>query len=82
MNQGLYRVQSNTQLTSNVYRMVVTGETGALTRPGQFVNFKIDGLYLRRPISVCDYDHKEGTITLIYKVVGAGTETLAKAKKM
>ena len=81
MNQGLYRVQSNTQLTSNVYRMVVTGETGALTRPGQFVNFKIDGLYLRRPISVCDYDHKEGTITLIYKVVGAGTETLAKAKK-
>ena len=81
MNQGLYRVQSNTQLTSNVYRMVVTGETGALTRPGQFVNFKIDGLYLRRPISVCDYDHKEGTITLIYKVVGAGTETLTKAKK-
>ncbi len=81
MNQGLYRVQSNVQLTSTVYRMVVEGETGALTRPGQFVNFKIDGLYLRRPISVCDYDTEAGTITLIYKVVGAGTEKLAEAKE-
>ncbi len=81
MNQGLYRVQSNVQLTSTVYRMVVEGETGALTRPGQFVNFKIDGLYLRRPISVCDYDTNAGTITLIYKVVGAGTEKLAEAKE-
>lgn len=81
MNQGLYRVVSNVQLTSTVYRMVVSGETGALTRPGQFVNFKIDGLYLRRPISVCDYDTEAGTITLIYKVVGAGTEKLAEAKE-
>jgi len=81
MNQGLYRVESNVQLTSTVYRMVVSGETGALTRPGQFVNFKIDGLYLRRPISVCDYDTQAGTITLIYKVVGAGTEKLAAAKE-
>ena len=81
MNQGLYRVESNTQLTSTVYRMVVSGDVGALTRPGQFVNFKIDGLYLRRPISVCDYDTEAGTITLIYKVVGVGTEKLAQAKE-
>ena len=81
MNQGLYRVESNVQLTSTVYRMVVSGDASALTRPGQFVNFKIDGLYLRRPISVCDYDTDAGTITLIYKVVGAGTEKLAEAKE-
>ena len=63
MNQGLYRVESNIQLTSTVYRMVVSGDVSALSRPGQFVNFKIDGLYLRRPISVCDYDTDAGTIT-------------------
>ena len=80
MTQGFYKVLSNTQLTSTVYRMVVEGDVGALTRPGQFVNFKIDGLYLRRPISVCDYDTAAGTITLIYKVVGVGTEKLAEAK--
>ena len=80
MTQGFYKVLSNTQLTSTVYRMVVEGDVGALTRPGQFVNFKIDGLYLRRPISVCNYDTEAGTITLIYKVVGAGTEKLAEAK--
>ena len=81
MTQGFYKVLSNTQLTSTVYRMVVEGDVGALTRPGQFVNFKIDGLYLRRPISVCDYDTEAGTITLIYKVVGVGTEKLAQAKE-
>ena len=52
MTQGFYQVLSNEQLTSTVYRMVVSGDASALTRPGQFVNFKIDGLYLRRPISV------------------------------
>ena len=80
MTQGFYKVLSNQQLTSTVYRMVVSGDVSALTRPGQFVNFKIDGLYLRRPISVCDYDTEAGTITLIYKVVGVGTEKLAEAK--
>ena len=80
MTQGLYKVLSNQQLTSTVYRMVVAGDVSALTRPGQFVNFKIDGLYLRRPISVCDYDTAAGTITLIYKVVGVGTEKLAEAQ--
>lgn len=75
--QGIYRVVSNEALTPLIYRMVLEGDTSALTATGQFVNLKIDGLYLRRPISVCDWD--ENTITLIYKVVGKGTEIMAKA---
>ena len=75
--QGIYRVVSNEALTPLIYRMVLEGDTSALTATGQFVNLKIDGLYLRRPISVCDWD--ETTITLIYKVVGKGTEIMAKA---
>lgn len=78
MKQGYYTVKSNEPLTENVYKMVLSGDTSAVTAPGQFVNIKIDGLYLRRPISVCDYD--EGSVTLIYKVVGAGTEFMAKCE--
>jgi len=76
--QGIYRVVSNEALTPLIYRMVLEGDTSALCATGQFVNLKIDGLYLRRPISVCDWD--ETTITLIYKVVGKGTEIMAQAK--
>ena len=75
--QGIYRVVSNEALTPLIYRMVLEGDTSALCATGQFVNLKIDGLYLRRPISVCDWD--ETTITIIYKVVGVGTEIMAKA---
>ena len=75
--QGIYRVLSNEALTPLIYRMVLEGDTSALCATGQFVNLKIDGLYLRRPISVCDWDAT--TITLIYKVVGKGTEIMAKA---
>jgi dihydroorotate dehydrogenase electron transfer subunit len=75
--QGIYRVVSNVALTPLIYRMVLEGDTSALCATGQFVNLKIDGLYLRRPISVCDWDAT--TITLIYKVVGKGTEIMAKA---
>ena len=75
--QGIYRVVSNEALTPLIYRMVLEGDTSALCATGQFVNLKIDGLYLRRPISVCDWS--ENTITLIYKVVGKGTEIMAKA---
>ena len=63
-------------MTQGIYKMVLEGDTSALTRPGQFVNIKIDGLYLRRPISVCDYNDTE--ITLIYKVVGEGTEVMSQ----
>ena len=75
MTQGMYEIVSNVQLTKTVYKMVVAGDTSAITAPGQFVNLKLNGLFLRRPISICDYDDK--TITLIYKVVGEGTEQMA-----
>lgn len=79
MTQGIYKIVENVNLAPNVYKMVLEGDTSALTRPGQFVNIKIDGLYLRRPISVCDYDDK--TITLIYKAVGVGTDKMAEMKE-
>ena len=65
----------NAPLTSTVYRMVLGGDTEAITAPGQFVNIKLDGLFLRRPISVCDCE--DGKLTLVYKVVGKGTEQMS-----
>ncbi len=76
MKQSLFEIISNCNLTSNVYKMVLKGDTSDITASGQFVNIKLDGLFLRRPISVCDYDSE--TLTLIYKVVGEGTEQMAK----
>jgi len=76
MKQALYKVLSNEPLTSSVYRMVLEGDTSAITAPGQFVNIKLDGMFLRRPISVCDYS--DTTITLIYKTVGMGTEAMSE----
>ncbi len=76
MKQGIYKILYNFELAPKVFRMVLEGDTSALTKPGQFVNIKIDGLYLRRPISVCDYSETE--ITLIYKVVGEGTEVMSR----
>ncbi len=76
MTQGMYEIVSNVQLTKNVYKMVIAGDTSAITAPGQFVNLKLNGLFLRRPISICDYD--DNTITLIYKVVGEGTQQMAE----
>ena len=75
MKKGLFTVTSNIALTDNVYKMTLAGDTFAITRPGQFVNIKLDGLFLRRPISVCDCVENE--LTLIYKVVGKGTEQMA-----
>lgn len=76
MKQGLYKILENKQIAKNTMKMVLEGDTSALTAPGQFVNIKLDGFFLRRPISVCDYD--DTTITIIYKVVGAGTEVMAE----
>lgn len=75
MKQGIYKILENKALTSNVYKMVLEGDTSAITAPGQFINIKLDNFFLRRPISICDYDDK--TITIIYKVVGKGTEVLS-----
>ena len=76
MKQVLFSVKENTPLTDNVYKMILTGDCSDITAPGQFVNIKIDGLFLRRPISVCDRIDNE--LTIIYKVVGKGTEMMSK----
>jgi dihydroorotate dehydrogenase electron transfer subunit len=78
MYQGKYQIISNIPLTEQIYKMVLLGSTAAIKRAGQFVNIAIDGLYLRRPISICDFD--ENTITLIYKIVGVGTEQMSQMK--
>ena len=75
MKQGFFTVVSNERIANDVMLMKLSGDTSAITASGQFVNIKIEGLFLRRPISVCDYD--EGTLTLIYKVVGEGTEVMS-----
>lgn len=76
MKQVLFSVKENTPLTDNVYKMILTGDCSDITASGQFVNIKIDGLFLRRPISVCDRTDNE--LTIIYKVVGKGTEMMSK----
>ncbi len=76
MKQTIFKIIENTPLTSNVFKMLLEGDTQGITNCGQFVNIKLDGLFLRRPISVCDC---EGDIlTLVYKVVGKGTEQMSK----
>ena len=75
MKQSIFEIIENRPLTESVYEMRLAGDTGEITAPGQFVNIKLDGLYLRRPISVCD--RTDGVLTLVYKVVGRGTEKMA-----
>ena len=76
MKQGIFKISLNEKLTDNVYKMVLVGDTSDITACGQFINIQLDGLYLRRPISVCDKD--DTSVTIIYKVVGKGTEQMAK----
>ncbi len=75
MTQGIYEIITNVNIARDVYKMVLSGDTSAIIAPGQFVNIKLDGKFLRRPISVCDYDCD--SLTLIYKVVGEGTEMMS-----
>lgn len=75
MQQVIFEIVSNRALTPLIYEMRLKGDTSAITRPGQFVELSIEGLFLRRPISVCNYD--EGELTLVYKVVGKGTAEMA-----
>ncbi len=76
MKDVIFDIKENAPLTASVYRMTLSGDTSDITDPGQFVNFRLDGLYLRRPISV--YDAEDGTLTVIYKVVGRGTEQMSR----
>ena len=76
MKKGLFTIKENVALAPGTYRMVLEGDTSAITSPGQFVNLALEGKFLRRPISVCDWG--EGSLTIIYKVVGQGTEQMSK----
>lgn len=74
-----YKILSNEKIARDVYKMVLEGDTQYITAPGQFINIRLAGKFLRRPISVCDCDGS--TITIIYKVVGSGTEYMSKLEK-
>ena len=78
MKNVIYEIKENIPLTSSVYQMRCKGDTSAFIRSGQFLNIKISGLYLRRPISLCDKNDDE--ITILYKVVGEGTKRLSEMK--
>ena len=75
MKEAILEIVENRPLTGSVYQMTLKGDTSAISHPGQFVELSLEGFFLRRPISVCNYD--EGTLTLIYKVVGKGTAQMA-----
>ena len=79
MKQSIFEIVSNEMLVPSVYKMVLRGDTSAITAPGQFVNIKLEGMFLRRPISVCDVEGDK--LTIIYKVVGKGTEAMSKMEK-
>ena len=76
MKQGFFEIVSNIALTETVFQMVLQGDTSAITAPGQFVNIRLEGLYLRRPISVCDLDGDK--LTIVYKTVGNGTAQMSR----
>ncbi len=76
MKDCIFTINSNELIAKSVYRMTLTGDTSDITNCGQFVNIKLDGFYLRRPISVCDI--QGDVLTLIYKVVGNGTEKMSE----
>ena len=78
MKQALYEALSNEPIAPAVYKLVLAGDTSPITAPGQFVNIKVPGFYLRRPISLCDWDDK--ALTVIYKVVGDGTKALSRIR--
>lgn len=79
MEQTIFTILENTSITKDVKVMKIAGDASHISKPGQFINIKIEGLFLRRPISVCDCEN--GVLTIIYKVVGEGTVALSKMEK-
>lgn len=73
--RGKFKVVQNVKIAKDVYKMILDGDTKDIARAGQFINIELESLYLRRPISICDYDEK--SVTIIYKVVGKGTEIMS-----
>lgn len=78
MNQVIYTVTENACIAEKIYKMILSGDISEIKAPGQFVNLKLDGFFLRRPISVCDAENNN--LTLIYKTVGKGTDRMSKLK--
>ncbi len=79
MKQDFYTIMENTALTDSVYKMRLEGDVSHITAPGQFINIRLEGHFLRRPISVCDVD--ETSVTILYKVVGEGTEKMSRMRE-
>ena len=77
VDQSLFSIKETRRLTDSVFLSVLSGNTSSITSPGQFINIRIPGLFLRRPISICDCDHSHGLVTIVYKCVGRGTELLS-----
>lgn len=78
MKQSIFKITSNEKIARDIFKMTLAGDTSAITAPGQFVNIKLDGFFLRRPISVCDCVGEN--LTLIYKTVGRGTEQMSRVE--
>ena len=76
MKQGIFEITSPRRLAPGTFEMNLAGDTSAITAPGQFVNIRLDGFFLRRPISVCDWS--DGRLTIQYKVVGRGTRAMSE----
>lgn len=72
------KVTGNAKIAENTYEMRLSGDFSSITAPGQFVNFAVEGCYLRRPISVCDVEN--GILTVVYKTVGKGTEIMSRIR--
>ena len=80
MIQDLYSIHYNRPLTEDVWEMRICGDIQEITAPGQFLNIRLNGHFLRRPISICDWDEETAEITFLYKVVGKGTATLSQMR--
>ena len=78
MQQKIFEIKKNKEIAKNIYEMKLGGEYEENIRAGQFINIKIEGFFLRRPICVCDYDDK--SISIVYKTVGAGTKKMSQLK--
>ena len=72
------KVTGNAKIAENTYEMRLSGDFSSITAPGQFVNFAVEGCYLRRPISVCDVEN--GILAVVYKTVGKGTEIMSRIR--
>lgn len=79
MRQGIFEITDNRPLNAETMELRLRGDTGAIVRPGQFVNILVDGCFLRRPLSVCDWDSE--SLTVVYRIAGHGTELLSRMRR-